>query len=193
MTLTARQTWVMVLKLAAGSLATALESLHKLCPASEALHFVRTDTRTLCLKCLCEGPSRYVLRICAAGAHTKGMADEAGKGERRWGSTYSTQYKVLFQRAVKTRRFEALSTRDFVQFLTVAILAGAWHRISSVVLMTGSTCPGGLVSTDCDDIHSEDAVHVVPALSSTKRRHHTAYAQPDSNIAKQCMIARCLD
>ena len=42
----------------------------------------------------------------------------------RWGAPYKLQLRVLFTRTIKTRRFEALSTRDFLQFLIVGVLAG---------------------------------------------------------------------
>lgn len=42
----------------------------------------------------------------------------------RWGAPYPVQFRVLLQRTLKTRRFEALSSRDFLQFLIVGVLAG---------------------------------------------------------------------
>lgn len=45
----------------------------------------------------------------------------------RWGAPYKLQLRVLFTRTLKTRRFEALSTRDFCQFLVVGVLAGELH------------------------------------------------------------------
>ena len=44
--------------------------------------------------------------------------------QHRWGAPYKLQLRVLFTRTLKTRRFEALSTRDFLQFLVVGVLAG---------------------------------------------------------------------
>ncbi|KAL4457859.1 hypothetical protein ABPG75_012724 [Micractinium tetrahymenae] len=44
--------------------------------------------------------------------------------ERRWGAPYSTQVALLFQRSLKTRRFESMSSQDIVQFVVIAILAG---------------------------------------------------------------------
>ena len=45
--------------------------------------------------------------------------------KHRWAAPWASQYKTLLHRAVKTRRFEALSTRDFIQFVVVGVLAGA--------------------------------------------------------------------
>ena len=48
----------------------------------------------------------------------------------RWGASYWTQISVLFARAVKTRRFEALSLQDFLQFIIVGVLSGLfWWQI----------------------------------------------------------------
>ncbi|BDA45889.1 ABC transporter G family member 14 [Coccomyxa sp. Obi] len=43
---------------------------------------------------------------------------------RRWGASYWTQIHILFIRAVKTRRFDSLSSQDFAQFVIVGILSG---------------------------------------------------------------------
>ena len=43
----------------------------------------------------------------------------------RWGASYWTQISILFLRAVKTRRFDSLSTQDIVQFVIVGLLSGA--------------------------------------------------------------------
>jgi hypothetical protein len=49
----------------------------------------------------------------------------AGKGgnvlqaESRWGASYPTQFKVLLDRAVRVRRFQAFSTQDLLQFLVI--------------------------------------------------------------------------
>ena len=51
------------------------------------------------------------------------------KGDR-WGASYATQLSILFARAVKTRRFEAMSGQDFAQFMVVGALAGLfWWQI----------------------------------------------------------------
>jgi hypothetical protein len=59
-------------------------------------------------------------------------AGSSGRPERRWGASYWTQIRILFLRAVKTRRFDSLSTQDVVQFILVGLLSGglAWTRSS---------------------------------------------------------------
>lgn len=55
------------------------------------------------------------------------MARPSGRKQqpaRRWGASYTTQLHILFIRAVKTRRFESLSSQDFAQFVIVGILSG---------------------------------------------------------------------
>ena len=48
----------------------------------------------------------------------------------RWGASYGAQMSILFARAVKTRRFEAMSGQDFAQFIVVGALAGLfWWQI----------------------------------------------------------------
>jgi ABC-type Na+ transport system ATPase subunit NatA len=48
----------------------------------------------------------------------------------RWGASYGTQLSILFARAVKTRRFEAMSGQDFAQFIVVGLLSGLfWWQI----------------------------------------------------------------
>lgn len=49
---------------------------------------------------------------------------QAGPGSSRWGASYLLQLTVLFERSLKTRRFETLSTQDLVQYIIVGILAG---------------------------------------------------------------------
>ena len=44
--------------------------------------------------------------------------------ERRWGAAYSQQISILFMRAMKTRRFDSLSTQDIIQFILVGLLSG---------------------------------------------------------------------
>ena len=46
-------------------------------------------------------------------------------GASRWGASYPLQVRVLFERSLKTRRFETLSTQDLIQYLIVGVLAGA--------------------------------------------------------------------
>ena len=52
------------------------------------------------------------------------LATGAPLDKHRWAAPWTSQYKTLLHRAVKTRRFEALSTRDFIQFVVVGVLAG---------------------------------------------------------------------
>lgn len=56
----------------------------------------------------------------------------------RWGAPYPVQLRVLLQRTLKTRRFEALSSRDFLQFLIVGVLAG------KLLCCTCVSCRGGI-------------------------------------------------
>ncbi len=44
--------------------------------------------------------------------------------EHRWGAPFWEQFRILFQRSLRTRRFEALSTQDFFQFGVIGILSG---------------------------------------------------------------------
>ena len=72
---------------------------------------------------------RHVFIINSCHASPDSDMTEAGnpqKGDKqhRWGAPYREQIRILFTRSIKTRRFEALSTRDFLQFLIVGVLAG---------------------------------------------------------------------
>ena len=44
----------------------------------------------------------------------------------RWGASYWAQVKILFQRNLKTRRFESVSTQDVLMFTVIALLAGSF-------------------------------------------------------------------
>ena len=44
--------------------------------------------------------------------------------ESRWGASYSLQLRILFIRAIKTRRFDSMSSQDFFQFIVVGVLTG---------------------------------------------------------------------
>ena len=46
------------------------------------------------------------------------------KEEYRWGAPFGAQVGFLFQRSLRTRRFETLSTQDLFQFIVIALLAG---------------------------------------------------------------------
>ncbi|EIE22543.1 hypothetical protein COCSUDRAFT_16269, partial [Coccomyxa subellipsoidea C-169] len=62
------------------------------------------------------------MRLCQAGS--AGAAKGKLQPARRWGASYWTQIHILFARAVKTRRFESLSSQDFAQFVIVGVLSG---------------------------------------------------------------------
>ena len=63
-------------------------------------------------------------RAPATASHVDGCSS-AGKGgnalaaESRWGAPYPTQFKILLDRAVRVRRFQAFSTQDILQFLVI--------------------------------------------------------------------------
>ena len=60
-----------------------------------------------------------------AGVWSAGIEQGEPKGKQyRWGAPYSLQLRILLQRTLKTRRFEALSHLDFIQFIIVGVLAG---------------------------------------------------------------------
>ncbi len=69
-----------------------------------------------------------------------GNPQKGGK-QHRWGAPYREQIRILFTRTIKTRRFEALSIRDFLQFLIVGVLAGKaaaplalpWHCLQNAL------------------------------------------------------------
>lgn len=44
--------------------------------------------------------------------------------ESRWGASYSLQLRILFIRAIKTRRFDSMSSQDLFQFIVVGVLTG---------------------------------------------------------------------
>ena len=52
------------------------------------------------------------------------VGGEAGEGEYRWGAPYWAQVGLLFQRSLRTRRFQTLSMQDFAQFLIIAVISG---------------------------------------------------------------------
>lgn len=79
-------------------------------------------------------PVHYVLGCCCLSyAHCACLCVGAEQNvpkegkQYRWGAPYTVQLRVLLQRTLKTRRFEALSSRDFLQFLIVGVLAGELH------------------------------------------------------------------
>ena len=54
---------------------------------------------------------------------------EAGKNDRGYGASWTMQYITLFRRAIKVRRFEALSIQDLTQIVVVGVLAGGYHDL----------------------------------------------------------------
>lgn len=54
----------------------------------------------------------------------KGTRASKKATESRWGASYSLQLRILFVRAIKTRRFDSMSSQDFFQFLVVGVLTG---------------------------------------------------------------------
>ena len=86
-----------------------------------------------------------MLRMLRPAALHKTMADEARplqvkKAQKaaagsRWGASYSAQLHILFIRAIKTRRFDSMSSQDFFQFIVVGILTGGllsqWSLLAS--------------------------------------------------------------
>lgn len=61
------------------------------------------------------------------GSKSKSAASLGGEGgdkEHRWGAPYWVQVGLLFQRSLRTRRFQTLSIQDFSQFLIIAVISG---------------------------------------------------------------------
>ena len=57
----------------------------------------------------------------------------------RWGAPFWSQVGYLFQRSLRTRRFQTLSTQDIFQFLTIGVLAGCfWLQKGNDVTLAGS-------------------------------------------------------
>ena len=89
-------------------------------------------------------------RTSAASLPGGGAAGGAGAGKERrsdrWGASYWTQISVLFSRAVKTRRFEALSLQDFLQFIIVGVLSGLfWWQIGRNKTVAAAANANGLL------------------------------------------------
>lgn len=75
----------------------------------------------------------------------EGSPQKGGK-QHRWGAPYREQIRILFTRTIKTRRFEALSTRDFLQFLIVGVLAGLfWLQAGQTSTVAGVNNLRGLL------------------------------------------------
>ena len=64
--------------------------------------------------------------------------DQGAVGGSRWGASYPLQVKVLFERSLKTRRFETLSTQDLIQYIIVGVLAGRLQSPFSI--LHGMSC-----------------------------------------------------
>ena len=56
---------------------------------------------------------------CANAPPPAGKGGNALAAESRWGAPYPTQFKILLDRAVRVRRFQAFSTQDILQFLVI--------------------------------------------------------------------------
>ena len=65
---------------------------------------------------------------------------QTGPGSSRWGASYPLQLTVLFERSLKTRRFETLSTQDLVQYIIVGVLAGGPQSCSLWSSSTMNIC-----------------------------------------------------
>ena len=52
------------------------------------------------------------------------MVAAAKKKDKAYGASWPMQYVTLFRRAIKVRRFEALSVQDLAQTLCVSVLGG---------------------------------------------------------------------
>lgn len=67
-------------------------------------------------------------------------------GASRWGASYLMQLEILFRRSAKTRRFETITTQDFVQFLVLGFLCGMiWWKAGDSVTVLGATDTAGLL------------------------------------------------
>ena len=67
---------------------------------------------------------------------------EIGSGiaaqEKAYGASWFMQFQILFRRAIKVRRFEALALQDLSQALSISILAGSYPALSRCILCQGS-------------------------------------------------------
>ncbi|KAK9808606.1 hypothetical protein WJX72_000468 [[Myrmecia] bisecta] len=85
------------------------------------------------------------LEVDGAPGGRRGVVDADAKG-RRWGAPYSLQLRTLFQREVRTRRFEVLGKQDFIQFLIVGALAGLfWLQKGQTDTTAGAQNVSGLL------------------------------------------------
>lgn len=71
-----------------------------------------------------------------------GTAAENGQDSKKeYGSSWTMQYVILFRRAIKVRRFEALAIQDLVQFVGLGILAGALFTLPRHLARPHPTLP----------------------------------------------------
>ena len=71
-----------------------------------------------------EVDARSGRKNAAAGGVGGGSDADLLDEKDRWGAPYWQQVGLLFQRSLRTRRFETLSTQDLCQFIIIAVLAG---------------------------------------------------------------------
>jgi len=82
---------------------------------------------------------RHGIKTEKSGKFSKSMQVSKGNGrsfrsldsliggkdaDDRWGASYLSQVRILFQRSLKTRRFESMGTQDVFQLLVIAIFCG---------------------------------------------------------------------
>ena len=63
-----------------------------------------------------------------------GVPDNAAIARDGYGASWPQQYSILLRRALKVRRFEALSIQDMVQCVCVSVLSGLPHPKTSFQL-----------------------------------------------------------
>ena len=104
--------------------------------------------------------------------HAAEAQRQEGAGPR-WGAPYWTQVSILFLRAVKTRRFESLSTQDIVQFVIVGALSGVRPPPCLVVLPGYQCCRVGMcITTEVVSSHER----IVCTAGKSLNRHHLPVA-----------------
>ena len=82
------------------------------------------------------------MRIAASASGAGGKDNKSN----RWAASYWTQISVLFTRAVKTRRFEALSLRDLLEFFIVGLFSGLfWWQIGRNKTVAAAANANGLL------------------------------------------------
>lgn len=85
-------------------------------------------------------------RYRKANALQASLSGLPGARAPRWGASYSAQVRILFTRAVKTRRFENLSGQDVAQFVIMGALAGLfWWQIGQDRTLVGAVNANGLL------------------------------------------------